>query len=467
VAGEGLGVINAIKDDLMSNYEVLWQMSLSEKAAILYLLGKLDNHSVALEIGSYKGGLLHVLSQHFDKVYSLDIDHSTIIDKEQYGNVVWIEGDSKETLLPLIQEINASGEDVGFILVDGDHSYDTVVQDIDNILSYVPQGETLLLVHDSWYKETRDAINKSNWSVCPYVVMVEKDFVPGDMIGSDEGNLFIGGLALVFMSTAQRHRDIKIGQAQDYMYRICKQLLDDSHIEHDAGERPKIVIGCPIRNRAWALPKYLKALLDLDYSNKVFLYLENDSNDSTLPILQEFATNEWLAQVFSESFAGPGHSRGEYNQDGYAHLAALRNRFLDFFLETDGNYLLSIDSDVIPPPETVKRLLGLMDGKTIAGAALCNVAGQKLDGHTPGNFMIEQDGQIVHPDPYPLSGVMDVAVIGACYMIPRQAIMDGVRYSANPQGEDIPWCLSAKEKGYSVKVVLDLVCDHRMIEPNS
>jgi hypothetical protein len=62
---------------------------------------------------------------------------------------------------------------------------------------------------------------------------------------------------------------------------------------------------------------------------------------------------------------------------------------------------------------------------------------------------------------------MDVAVVGACYMIPRKAIVDGVRYSAHPQGEDIPWCVSAKEKGYRMKVILDLVCDHRMIEPNS
>lgn len=226
----------------------------------------------------------------------------------------------------------------------------------------------------------------------------------------------------------------------------------------------KVVIGCPVRNRAWALPQYLKALLDIDYPGKVFLFLENDSTDSTLPILQEFATNEWLAQVFSESFAGPGHIRGEYNRDGYERMAALRNRFLDLFLETDGDYLLSIDSDVLAPPETAKRLLALMDGETIAGAALCNVVSQKLDGITPGNFMVKLDGRIVHPDTYPLSGVMDVDVIMACYMIPRQAIMDGVRYGPHPQGEDIPFCLAAADKGYRMKVVLDLVCDHRMEE---
>lgn len=460
-------MIEDIMHDLMSNYEVLWQMSLSEKAAILYLLSKLDKHSVALEIGSYKGGLLRVLSQHFDKVYSLDIDHSAIVDKEQYDSVVWVEGDSKETLPSLIQEINASGEDVGFILIDGDHSYDTAIQDIDNILSYVPQGETLLLVHDSWYKETRDAINKTNWNESPYVVMVEKDFVPGDMIGSDEGNLFVGGLALVFMSKEQRRGDIKIGQSQDYMYRICQQLLDDSHIERDVGEWPRIVIGCPARNRAWALPAYLKALLDLDYPNKAFLFLENDSTDNTLAILEAFQDSctdqAWVTRAVPSN--ATGWRRGEYNADGYAHLAALRNRFLDLFLETDGDYLLSIDSDVIPPPDTVRRLLELMDGQTIAGAALCNVAGQKLDGHTPGNFMVmDGNGLIRHPDSYSLIGTVDVAVIGACYMIPRQVIVDGVRYSAHPQGEDIPFCESAAAKGYLVKVILDLVCDHRMIE---
>jgi hypothetical protein len=203
-------------------------MSLAEKMAVLYLLGKMldSDRQAAIEVGSYKGGSLRALSRYFKKVYSLDIDHSAIVDKEQYNNVEWIEGDSKETLPRLIQEINASGEDVGLILIDGDHSYDAAVQDINNALAYVPRGEAFLLVHDSWYHGVRDAINKANWNECPYVQLVEKDFVAGDLVYSDEeGKIFVGGLAMAALSPQKRQGDLVIGQTHDFMYRETVQLL--------------------------------------------------------------------------------------------------------------------------------------------------------------------------------------------------------------------------------------------------
>jgi len=225
-----------------------------------------------------------------------------------------------------------------------------------------------------------------------------------------------------------------------------------------------IVIGGPVRNRAWN-PEYLKALRDLDYPDKAFLFLENDSTDATLSILRQFAS-EWGARVVSESFPGPGHHRGEYNTDSYARLAAVRNRFVELFLESDAEYLFSVDSDVIVPPDILTRLLAIAerDEKVIVGAAICNVAGCQLDGRVAGNFMIKKADQIIHPPKYPLAGVIDVDVIGACYLIPRQVFENGVRYGAHMQGEDIAFCLVASDKGYRMKVLLDSNCEHRMEE---
>ena len=229
---------------------------------------------------------------------------------------------------------------------------------------------------------------------------------------------------------------------------------------------PKIVVGCPVWNRAWALPQYLKALRDLEYPNKAFLFLEDNSTDDTLPILETFQgvcpNQTWITRAAIPDTAG--HRRGEYGRDGYVRMAALRNRFLDLFLETDGDYLLSIDSDVIAPPDTVRRLLELMDGATIAGAALCNEAGKRLDGRTAGNFMVKQGEQIIHPDTYPLSGVMNVAVVGAVSLIPRQVIANGARYKPHKQGEDLGFADEAHKRGYRFLVDLDCKCDHRMVE---
>jgi GT2 family glycosyltransferase len=223
-----------------------------------------------------------------------------------------------------------------------------------------------------------------------------------------------------------------------------------------------VIIGCPV-NRARVLPKYLKALRDLDYPDKAFLFLENDSTDSTLPILLQFAS-EWGARAVSESFPGPAYNRNEFKRDSYTRLAAVRNRLIDLFLESDADYLFSVDSDVIVPPDILTRLLAIADPETIAGAAICNVAGCQLDGTVAGNFMIRKGNLFDHPKNYPLSGVMDVDHLGACYLIPRSVLEGGVRYAADMQGEDAPWCRAAAEKGYRMQILLDSGCDHRMNE---
>lgn len=216
--------------DLILKNDVLWQMSIAEKASILYLLGNMEKRSVAIEVGSYKGGFLRVLAQYFDKVYSCDIDHSNIDGgKEQFINVEWVEGDSKDTLPELISRINNIGEEVNFILIDGDHSYKTVLHDINNVLQYQPlKSEVVLMIHDSWYEQSRHAINKAGWNDSPYVQFVEKDFVVGDLIHSteEEGKIFVGGLALAVLSPIARQGDVEIRQTYDFMYRVMKQFLD-------------------------------------------------------------------------------------------------------------------------------------------------------------------------------------------------------------------------------------------------
>ena len=205
--------------------DILWQMSSAERASIFYLISKLENKGTAIEIGSYKGGSLRVLSRFFKKVYSLDVNHDNIVNKEQYGNVKWVKGDSKKTLPALIKRLNKSKESVNLILIDGDHSYEGVLKDIESVLEYKPIDQTILLIHDSWFRPSRDAISKADWNSNPHVRLVEKDLVTGDLMSSGNGNIFVGGLALVIMTVEQRTGAIEIGQACDYMFRVCAEKI--------------------------------------------------------------------------------------------------------------------------------------------------------------------------------------------------------------------------------------------------
>jgi GT2 family glycosyltransferase len=225
----------------------------------------------------------------------------------------------------------------------------------------------------------------------------------------------------------------------------------------------KIAIGGVVRNRAWILPDYLHALEQIDYPNKSYLFLENDSTDETYSILTSWAEGKdcRVENLITET---EGWARGDYSVNQYENLANVRNKFVEMFLKTDAQFILSVDSDIIVQPNIIQRLIQVSDENTIVGAAISNIPGVPLNGSSPGNFMVKKEGMIIHPPVYNLSGMMDVDVIGAVYLIPRKVLEDGVSYGPHPQGEDIPFCERAKDKGYRLKVLLDLVCDHRMIE---
>lgn len=235
----------------------------------------------------------------------------------------------------------------------------------------------------------------------------------------------------------------------------------------------RIAMGCIVRNREWALPSYLSALQELDWPAQLkhYLFLENDSDDGTGAILDDFTPDPGAVKTVEHIVTGVKHwRRGEYATGQYAHLARIRNAFLEMFLATDADYLFSVDSDVIVAPGVLGRLLSVIEGdrvagfKTIAGAAICNIVNKQLEGSIPGNFMVRKDNKIIHPPSYALSGVMDVDVIGAVYLIPRKIFGGDVRYAAHPQGEDIAFCQAAATAGYKLKVLLDSGCEHRMTE---
>lgn len=226
----------------------------------------------------------------------------------------------------------------------------------------------------------------------------------------------------------------------------------------------KIAVGSIIRNRAWVLPDYLAALRSMRITDeRGYLFIENDSEDETQSILINFADNE---EAFAKvALVKTGVKSWDHHQYDYANLASLRNRLLEWFLITGADFLMSVDSDVIVQPDTFEKLYETHQRTGgIVGAPICNVAGQSLDGHTPGNFMVLENGVYRHPATYPMSGEYEVDLTGAVYLIPRWVNEQGARYGDYPQGEDVPFCASAKSLGCSIHMNMDAQCEHRMVK---
>jgi hypothetical protein len=154
-------------------------MTDAERCTLIMLLNEL-RPVCSIEIGTFKGGSLSVLSKFSRKVYTLDID-PTCCERfsKEFSNVEFITGPSKKTFPPLLKQIQKYDERLEFVLIDANHTKEGVKLDIDNLLEFKPTQPLFVIIHDSFNPDCRQGIIEANWTACPYVHFVEIDFVPG------------------------------------------------------------------------------------------------------------------------------------------------------------------------------------------------------------------------------------------------------------------------------------------------
>jgi hypothetical protein len=188
---------------------------------------------VALEIGTYQGGSLQVIARHAGKVYSIDLDATL---KERLGprfpNVEFLAGDSRTVLPGLLDQIQARGEELGFVLIDGDHSTEGVRHDINAVLRYVPVCPLTIVFHDSFHPQCRQGILAADWSACEHVDYVEIDFVPGvyhhEAFDMAEARTMYGGLAVAVTRPERRTGPVTVFQSQKGLHEAV--LRSSSHV---------------------------------------------------------------------------------------------------------------------------------------------------------------------------------------------------------------------------------------------
>lgn len=173
-----------------------WQMTLQERMAIIHLL-RWQKPSVAIEVGTSRGGALDIIAHHAGTVYSLDIDASV---RErlagEHPEVQFVTGDSNQTLPPLLADLKARGQAPDFILLDGGHTTEALAGDIAAVLASRPEN-LVLVMHDSFNPPCREAIVQAEWDSCPALSYLEVDFVSGIVHNrADIGNSMWGGLSL-------------------------------------------------------------------------------------------------------------------------------------------------------------------------------------------------------------------------------------------------------------------------------
>lgn len=225
-----------------------------------------------------------------------------------------------------------------------------------------------------------------------------------------------------------------------------------------------IVVGCPVRERAWILPRYLEALGRLVAPagrQLLFHFVVQPSRDRTEEIIAAWCAARPNASWGEVRGAPAGWRRdagpGRYN---IAWLAAVRNVLADQALRA-GADLLSVDSDVIVPPDLLIRLEAL--GQDIAAALISNTPGAAVGGP---QAAVNARPLVDTPAAWAgmLAGLSRAEWTGACCLYRHEVFAAGVRWGPHPSGEDVAFCRQALWKGFGCWVDGRIRAEHVMQE---
>jgi Methyltransferase domain len=180
-------------------------MSFGERAALEGLLAQL-RPTLAIEIGTAEGGSLERVAAYSERVHSFDLNFDLMPEerRSELENVTFHPGDSHVLLPELLEELADAGQNVDFVLVDGDHSSEGVKKDMEDLLASDAIRSTVIVAHDTMNEVVRDGLERVRYADFPKVAYVELDMVAGYMFQEESlRNELWGGLGLVLVDGSQ------------------------------------------------------------------------------------------------------------------------------------------------------------------------------------------------------------------------------------------------------------------------
>lgn len=206
-------------------YPLEWMMSQAERFTLVGLLTR-QRPAVAIEIGTHFGGSLQVLNSLCGRVHSIDFDPAVRARlAPKFPKVQFHCGPSAGLIPEVLRKIEADGAELGFVLVDGDHTAKGVRADLNALLQYRPRrGAIHILMHDSFNPDCRAGISGADWAACPYVHSLDLDFVPGSFHETAHDSVFSrsmwGGFALAVLRPEVRVGPLVINCDQQALHRL-------------------------------------------------------------------------------------------------------------------------------------------------------------------------------------------------------------------------------------------------------
>lgn len=213
---------------LEPGFRLHWQMTNCERFALQDLLRR-AKPKLAVEIGTYRGGSLQVLSHFAERVISIDIDPDVPARLAGlFPNVEYRVGPSRDVLPKVLAECKAKGHAVDFVLIDGDHSTEGVRADIDLFLKLAGPGPCVMIMHDSFNPACREGIRTAAWASSPHVQWVDLDFIPGiyhqHAYDTASARTMWGGFACAVLGPTERTGALEVRESQRGLFEAVKAV---------------------------------------------------------------------------------------------------------------------------------------------------------------------------------------------------------------------------------------------------
>ena len=214
----------------------------------------------------------------------------------------------------------------------------------------------------------------------------------------------------------------------------------------------KIAIGQPVFERAWCLPRWFECLerQGIPKENITLCFAYSPGSDGTLEVLKYYGEAYGDLRIYEYDL--PTFPNRD-DMSRFTTLSQLRNALLGMVKETDCEYFLSWDNDIMFPENSMHWMFDTMKEKEAdAVGALIDMGGRdEAMGHPSVMHFPQAQGELAWRRPwdqYPSSAPFEADVIMAVKLMNRRTI-ENSQYRWDPSGEDIGWSYSLQEKGYS------------------
>lgn len=210
----------------------------------------------------------------------------------------------------------------------------------------------------------------------------------------------------------------------------------------------KLIVGAPVRDRAWILPywfEHLRATVEhavhISECEVVLVGSQHDpSRHCALKLAHGYGVDLYWHEPESDH-AGP--YRREWSMERYEMMAALRNELLAQVRTREPDLFWSLDTDILAAENTLLSAMQHLEDFDAIGTKLYMTPQGR---YAPSYGMLPPGGGLRRDD---AECVLKVDMIMASkLMTPRAYAVD---YVAHRQGEDAGWSIAARDAGCKLR----------------